>query len=1306
MQMQGWNPNEVEDALAGWDPRKEHYMSYQSSAVESEGPLANFSRSANLARTKENVSEPYGLYVKNVPLHMKPENLQHLFSEYGKVLSVYVRKHKPEQSNFRTTWAIIKVESMREVIAMIGGLNDKPPLNLKVELSLTEEERARRRREKDLEQQYQQEMEEVTASRIGASSVPVQGGIGAKKQTPWEVQTKGAGRGRVLSSMYESSNPGIGERVNKSSPYSKGLSDQRYESPASRSSEVSKPVDDAVVEIGCGSVAVGYRRPRPCVACGVLGQLRCSVCKAWYCGKLCQVDDWFYHREKCSPPPPLEDADSYSNYLLLDSQKKHISEVSQSMQSKGNIGNEHRLLAPDIQNPSFSNNEDDDPVPSETIRSISQEAVGTSFNQNGQDAKISAGWKEQDYSTNTKDTRLNHVSEKGMSSRKINGHSQKIPTGKLRRPYHAIDDFGNGEPSVSPVKDAREGSQNSSADQLLNGSRSEEVITPDTKSLSANKVEKSNVTETQETTLSRLSNGPPATLSNGSLPPEQRTLAEKVQVGCEYQGAIISNKGDYRTFTLTLMVESSDSVLDQVLEVLPSIPMDPDFKAVRGSLVAALSKQDGSWYRAYVHDIEEGEYSVCHIDFGDVEKVEKVKALPPGPLKDFPGHSMIGKLHALVRPEYQKELEALIVPDKQITIQVMGKKTSSLKVGVKSENSGEILAYYILRSWYTGLPNLAHQITPTGSFYDVEVNNNSKSSPIKGSAPHETHVATTKQTSERAADVCQFIPHSVLVSGVVKEKGNDLLNTGSRVGGTHKKLEIDNKTDKPLEHSSPKSMGDMQETSQPDRTIGDGESKQGSGGLSTPKGKLSGITNKFWARDLPSISAEPGKEYTVLPIWLTEDNMLYVQIVSESTVDAFGKLLYDMNTHCEKGKVPDSITVGEIVCGYVMSEEMWYRCEVLAVNDQQITVHLCDFGNQEQIHKESIRTFTSNFMRDQRFCMKVKLAGVSKYDSVARTKLQALIDGQKQLLLYSRGMEPLEFELFDASGRNVLTEEELNKEDRADATVVSESTSAANVSLSSGKPSPLGNSERNGQAEKHVKVRLTSKMQLDIAEQPASAKTSSNGYKSDDAYFSAPKVTSDSASNKIRMYEECKSTSLPISDKVTIIVLEASSPHAISVVPYESLDLYDKLEELSVTMNQYCNSRVGLYRPRVGEMCLAKFSEDDQWYRGVCIGSDVESAAVFFVDYGNHESVPHSRLCQIPDSFLELPCIALHCILKGISVEGVKEKAYERLPELLPKNTPMSVKVVSHNEEDGTYVIDVPSVVNSLVSEGLVCRES
>lgn len=80
--------------------------------------------------------------------------------------------------------------------------------------------------------------------------------------------------------------------------------------------------------------------------------------------------------------------------------------------------------------------------------------------------------------------------------------------------------------------------------------------------------------------------------------------------------------------------------------------------------------------------------------------------------------------------------------------------------------------------------------------------------------------------------------------------------------------------------------------------------------------------------------------------------------------------------------------------------------------------------------------------------------------------------------------------------------------------------------------------------------------------------------------------------------------------------------------------------------------------------------------------------------------------CRCTDRRQQESLIIISFLHLGISVEGVQEKAYERLPELLPKNTPMSVKVVSHNEEDGTYVIDVPSVVNSLVSEGLVCRDS
>ncbi|XP_042855625.1 uncharacterized protein LOC122242397 [Penaeus japonicus] len=772
---QSWNPNEVEGAFAGWDPRKEHYLSYQGSTVESEGPLANFCRSSNLARTKDNVSEPYGLYVRNVPLNMKPENLQHLFSEYGKVLSVYVRKHKPEQSNYRTTWAILKVESMREVIAMIGGLNDKPPLNLKVELSLTEEERARRRRERDLDQQFQQEMEQMTASRMDASSIVTQGGV-AKQQNPKEVPTRGAGRGRIFSSMYEGISPGNREKVSNSSSYTKGLPDQRNESSVLRASEVSKSPDDAVVEIGCGSVAVGYRRPH-LHSLWCVGQLRCSICKAWYCGKLCQVDDSSTTREKCSPPQmvafchfgPLEDADSYSNYLLLESQNTKINEVNQSMQDNGILGNESKIAAPDFQTPSsFSSIDDDGPLAGDPL------GISTPLVQNGQNSKVSGGGREGDYLASTKDaarfSEKTPVSEKLMSSRKINSQSED-------------SDWQIKEALPCVIIQA--------------------------------KIKPRSHSQPNQVLIHQLLQTIPIYLQNNSL-------VDKVQVGCQYQ-AVISNLIDFRTF----------------------INLD-------------------------------------------------------GPLIDFPGLSMIGKLHALCTCTQIKH----------------------------------------------------------GRGHDM-MNNSSEGPSIKGSIPTEAHLVGTKQPSKKIADVCKFIPHSVLVSKAGKENGYSLLSTGNRVGETPKGLEIGSKTEKPFDHSSPKATDDMQGMTCEDRATGDGgkynhnpESKQRPALLPTPKEKPCGVTKRFWACELPSTFVEQEKEYTVLPIWLTEENMLYVQIVSESTVEAFGKLLYDMNNHCEKGKAPDSITVGEVVCGFVTSEGMWYRCEVVALDNQQITVHLCDFGNYEQIPKK------------------------------------------------------------------------------------------------------------------------------------------------------------------------------------------------------------------------------------------------------------------------------------------------------------------------------------------------------------------
>lgn len=38
---------------------------------------------------------------------------------------------------------------------------------------------------------------------------------------------------------------------------------------------------------------------------------------------------------------------------------------------------------------------------------------------------------------------------------------------------------------------------------------------------------------------------------------------------------------------------------------------------------------------------------------------------------------------------------------------------------------------------------------------------------------------------------------------------------------------------------------------------------------------------------------------------------------------------------------------------------------------------------------------------------------------------------------------------------------------------------------------------------------------------------------------------------------------------------------------------------------------------------------------------------VIFVDYGNSENVPHPNIRPMPSKFLELPCLAVHCIMSG-----------------------------------------------------------
>lgn len=59
----------------------------------------------------------------------------------------------------------------------------------------------------------------------------------------------------------------------------------------------------------------------------------------------------------------------------------------------------------------------------------------------------------------------------------------------------------------------------------------------------------------------------------------------------------------------------------------------------------------------------------------------------------------------------------------------------------------------------------------------------------------------------------------------------------------------------------------------------------------------------------------------------------------------------------------------------------------------------------------------------------------------------------------------------------------------------------------------------------------------------------------------------------------------------------------------------------------------GAYKPTRGDLAVAKFSGDDQWYRVKTEKVSGPSVSVFYIDYGNREALNVTRVADLPARF-------------------------------------------------------------------------
>lgn len=103
----------------------------------------------------------------------------------------------------------------------------------------------------------------------------------------------------------------------------------------------------------------------------------------------------------------------------------------------------------------------------------------------------------------------------------------------------------------------------------------------------------------------------------------------------------------------------------------------------------------------------------------------------------------------------------------------------------------------------------------------------------------------------------------------------------------------------------------------------------------------------------------------------------------------------------------------------------------------------------------------------------------------------------------------------------------------------------------------------------------------------------------------------------------------------------------------QNCQLGPKAEELIAKLRQEFQVNPplpGAYNPRRGDVCAAKYSVDDQWYRAKVEKVQGSNISIRYIDYGNKETVNSNRLASLPAVYAtekqfateySLACVAL-----------------------------------------------------------------
>ncbi|XP_067657384.1 tudor domain-containing protein 15-like [Haliotis asinina] len=365
-----------------------------------------------------------------------------------------------------------------------------------------------------------------------------------------------------------------------------------------------------------------------------------------------------------------------------------------------------------------------------------------------------------------------------------------------------------------------------------------------------------------------------------------------------------------------------------------------------------------------------------------------------------------------------------------------------------------------------------------------------------------------------------------------------------------------------------------------------------------------------------------GTEVEAIASHIQDFDELFIQVM-QCAID-LGDLMLQLNVVCQSSDATLFPGKGEMVAA--LFEGNWYRARVDGVKETNCRVFFVDYGNYDNVPFSSIKKLDPEFCQIPMQGIHCSLAGVNIKNDKEKLKQLHEVVLQKKLVVKA----------------------------------ISVSGSIFSVQIQTGQHN----------------VNELFKLKPDIATQEDILNQNSlNDVKETSA--------------KILQYDSVPVPALPCASLPTdgsAVEAVATDVQNFSSIYIQTIEGFLAMQEFTVALITRCMNDETTITPIVGDYVCACFSEDSVWYRALVTEVTDSTCNVFFVDYGNSDTLPFSQIKRLDASLRSPPIQGVKCRLDG--VDGGSPEMLEKLKQTI-RDQHLKVRAVGRQDDVYSVVIEV-----------------